>query len=168
LIARRLLFVLGGLLVSTVGSFALLCAPRVWAPAPLFFFAMALILQSLVPIGPYNLAWISVLILAFYLATGIPTLKARAGLPRFTVILFILLSALSIAHLAFSYRDGLNYQGPLYTTVLGLLNLTAIALLAMLAFRLRARESTSSAMVFHFLVILWLSWFAFPWFGEMP
>jgi hypothetical protein len=68
----------------------------------------------------------------------------------------------------FGWRDGLLYQGVTFTRRICALNVLWLILLWLLLVRGRRTPRFSYNMLLHWLLFMWLGWFAFPYLGELP
>jgi hypothetical protein len=99
-----------------------------------------------------------------------PALLAGGGrIPKRSYALLFVLTALTVLWFVHGWTYGLQYQGAQHTRVVCVVNVIWIALLWVLAVHsLKAAPSFARSLVFHGAVFAWLSWYAFPYLGELP
>lgn len=88
--------------------------------------------------------------------------------PKRTHVLFVIVTILSSLWFVAGWKDGVVVQGPLYNfSVLGI----NIAWIAILLFKFirnwKSEPSFKANLLLHWLLFLWLAWYAFPFFGEV-
>jgi len=127
------------------------------APAPLL---------ALLPlyIVPYRLALF--LPAFFFLLWNGYLLRGRKTVPSRTSIGFFLLCALTILHFVTGWSAGVAYQGISHTKAVCIINLFAMLLLWPLWYMAVKIKRYLTNLVFSWILFLWLSWQAFPYFGE--
>jgi hypothetical protein len=95
--------------------------------------------------------------------------KGSNLIPKRTYLLFLIMAALSVVWFIGGWKYGLQYQGPTYTHLICALNVAWLAGLgAFLFLRRKSDPSFASNLAFHLLFFAWLSWYAFPYLGELP
>ncbi len=96
-------------------------------------------------------------------------IKGATEIPKRTFTLLIVSTALDVVWLAVASRDGMAMQGAKYTYLVCAVNISWIIVLWLLF--LRGRKATPTFKVnllFHWILFMWLAWYAFPFFGELP
>ena len=137
-------------------------APTIFCPFPTLTILPAFVLSGLAPLVVaiptlLFIAWNSALF------RGAPTAPLRS------YILFGVLAALSVVYFIGSWSYGLRYQGRKYTEAITLVNAIWIALLTVLFIVSRVRKpSFALNLTVHWLLFVWLAWYAFPYLGELP
>ena len=67
------------------------------------------------------------------------------------------------------WGDGIEYQGAKYVHYVTAINVAWILSLGIIFARnLRRAPSFTMNLVLHWLIFAWLSWYAYPWLGELP
>jgi len=95
--------------------------------------------------------------------------KGSKALPRRTYILLGGASILSAVWFIFGWKFGLEYQGAHYTRVVCTISGLWIAGLGALLLRYKRTDPSFAAnLVVHWLLFVWLAWYAFPYLGELP
>jgi drug/metabolite transporter (DMT)-like permease len=151
------------LIPATLGLF-LTGVPTVFCPLP------ALTILPLFLFGDMHVQFVPVVIPLILFFVWNPDLFRGGGtIPKRTHILFVFATVLSVIWFIGGWNYGLQYQGPTYTHLICALNVAWIAGLGVLLFRRRKLDpSFASNLVFHLLFFAWLSWYAFPYLGELP
>jgi hypothetical protein len=63
---------------------------------------------------------------------------------------------------------GLEFQGPVFTYGSCLENILALALLWIAFIRAKRAPSFRRNLLAHWMLFVWLGWYAFPYLGELP
>ena len=67
-----------------------------------------------------------------------------------------------------SWKWGLQYEGGMYTVVVGSVNIAWLAFLGLAFARTRnGITSFGTSLCLHWMLFAWLGWYAFPWLGEL-
>ena len=67
------------------------------------------------------------------------------------------------------WKDGMHFQGSRYTYSASVINVGWLLLLWVMFIRSRKREqSFHVALLLHWVLFVWLAWYAFSFFGELP
>lgn len=149
----------GVVLLMTVVPPLLGAAPTLTAPVP-----MPLAMLFLLLLGPVALAVPAACFLAWT-----PQLRAGVGtVPRRSIVLLAVLSALSVVWGVIAWRYGVRWQGLGYTRTVLALNAAWLAVLAGTCVWATRRPSFAGSCLFHTLLFTWLGWYAFPYLGELP
>lgn len=95
-------------------------------------------------------------------------LSYTGGVPRRSLVLLLLLAALSLTYTVRGYPYSTQYQSFTYARLVLAINIaTPVALYGL--FRLAKRtEKWSLAFAFHWLLVAWASSYAFAYLGETP
>ncbi|SRR5579884_386103 len=91
-----------------------------------------------------------------------------AEIPRRSSAALAVLSFLTVFWFAFGWGDGLLYQGATFTRRICVVNALWLVLLWLLLVRGWRTPRFSYNMLLHWLLFMWLGWFAFPYLGELP
>jgi hypothetical protein len=150
---RETTAVAGGLLMLfPIGGFVALSAlgPFIY-PLPLTA-SLAAVLLSL----PANYTFLACLIpTTLFWLLGIHLFIGAAEVPQRSRLLFWILAASTVVYFAMSWD--LQMAGVIA------LNAIAVLILWRLLVRARRRPSFGRNLAFHWSLVAWLSWFAFPW-----
>jgi hypothetical protein len=155
----RAITLLAGLSLMIPATFAISGGPTLLTPLP-----------GLVVIPTFLLGVPAVFLpsLLFFLCN--PGLfSGEENLPKRTVWVFIASVGLTPIWFVLGWKFGLQYQGPKYTYAVCAINGVWILALATLFVICQMRRATFAwNVMLHWLVLLWLAWFAFPYLGELP
>ena len=115
---------------------------------------------------------------AYFLAVLIPSAlfliwnpKLREGqaiMPRRSLILFGAAASLSALWFYGGWEFGVQYQGEIYTRYILAINLGWLAGILASLRRYKRAPNFVNNLLFHWLLFTWLSWYAFPYLGELP
>jgi hypothetical protein len=89
-------------------------------------------------------------------------------LPKRTVALTAILSLLTVFYFIVSWKHGLEYQGQKHTIIVCLMNILWLGMLWWAILRALRQPSFKTSLLSHWLLFAWLSWYAFPYLGELP
>ncbi|MHB8411816.1 MAG: hypothetical protein ACYDDI_07695 [Candidatus Acidiferrales bacterium] len=104
-----------------------------------------------------------------FLVSSPPLTFKKAQLSRKDFWVLLVFSALEVLCLALTWRGGYRYvPGPRYTDLTVVLSVFWLAALWLAFVLARRRKSYAAIFAYHFIFVLWLLMYAFPWFGEMP
>jgi hypothetical protein len=95
-------------------------------------------------------------------------LAQRSNVPKRTIALLVLLTALTIADFVFEWSYGVQYQGVHYTIAVCMINLMWLAFLWWGLIHSLRQPSFRANLLSHWLLFAWLAWYAFPYLGELP
>lgn len=105
--------------------------------------------------------------LAFWLWVR-PASARSERIPRRSIVLLLAVAALSVPYFIASWGYGMQYQGPVHTTLMLVFN-TAFAVVGLLLWRSnRGAPLSTRVAAFHGILFCWLAWCAFPYLGELP
>lgn len=94
---------------------------------------------------------------------GDPTVPTRS------YVLTAVLAVLSVIYFVTSWSAGVHYQGMENTRTLCLVNILSVISLALGFSGVRkVGPSFKYNLLVHWMLFAWLSWYAFPWLGELP
>lgn len=94
--------------------------------------------------------------------------KGKAIVPKRTLIALGILIVLDIIDLYYSWPYGLKYQGKGFTVAMIEINAAFILFLLVITVWAVKRVSFIGNLLVHFILFLWLGWYAFPYLGELP
>jgi hypothetical protein len=158
--AALVLFPMGGFL-------ALMAIGSAWYGPFVYPLPLATALPFLLLSSPLNLGHMSwILPSAFFWVWGIHLFRGSPKVPVRTEALFWLLVVLTVVYFAVSWKYGVTWQGYFHLISVTILNVVAILLLWGLLFRAKAVPTFNRNLAFHWALVAWLAWFAFPWLGE--
>ena len=103
-----------------------------------------------------------------YLLWSPHLLKKSPILPRRSIVLFVIVAALTMWGAIGSWPYGLKYQGFAYTLYVTAIGVVALVVLGAIGIWTRMSPSFAKNFAFHTLLFAWLAWGAFPWLGELP
>jgi hypothetical protein len=171
----RIKFFLSLVIVFLAGAASILHGvPVLWSPLPLLvvlpgFFASGLPINH--PGFPFHYEVLAALAsipisMAYLVWSAFPVSASR--IPIRSVILFALVVLLSLVFFFGSWSYGVTYQGFFHTCAIATINgAFVLAIALVLSFHKRS-PTYALSLAFHWLLFLWLAWFAFPWLGELP
>ena len=119
--------------------------------------------------GDQGGTWIALLLPALLFIAWNPALfRGEAQLPTRSLVLLTILTALTDLYFVESWRLGLEFQGPVFTYGTCVENVIALGLLWIIFIWARRQPSFRRNLLAHWLLFVWLGWYAFPYLGEMP
>jgi hypothetical protein len=149
------------IIVAMVGLFSA-GTPTLYSPFPTLTVLPAFLL-------PTGMHWAAVLVPSVLFFGWNPHLfDGQMSLPKRTIAVVALLSALTPLAFFLEWTDGLNYQGLHHTVALLIANLLWLGLLWWSTVRAARRHSFAGNLLTHWILFAWLSWYAFPYLGELP
>jgi hypothetical protein len=105
----------------------------------------------------------------FFLVWNPHLLRGQANIPKRTYFLFAGLIVLTVVWFVVGWKFGLQYQGARFTYLVCAVNAAWIALLGLLFIRAwKGNPSFPRSLALHWLLFVWLAWYAFPYLGELP
>jgi hypothetical protein len=130
----------------------------------LFYPIPGLVVLPLLFIGPFAVF----VPMVFFFVWNSQLFNGDAKTPKRTYVLLAVATLLSPLWFVVGWRDGIVMQGSRYNlSVLGI-NLVWIAVLWFVIIRTwKTGPSFNRNLLLHWLLFLWLAWYAFPFFGEM-
>jgi hypothetical protein len=139
-------------------------APSVFAPLPALTIVPAFLLYQ----SPLGRAVVAIPTILFF-AWNPGLFRGNNKVPKRSYVLFGLFTVLDVVWFVAGWKDGLRYQGALYTYVVCALNAAPVIVLAALFLRSRSVDlSFKTNLALHWLLFAWLGWFAYPNLGELP
>ena len=139
-------------------------APTIYCPLPTLTILPMFILSR------WGLGTAAVLVPVVLYFAWFPGLLMRgySRLPKRIVWLIAALSVLTVVDFSIEWKDGLEYQGSNYTMIVGIINVIWLGVLWWVAIRAWRRPSFKAILLAHWFLFAWLSWYAFPYLGELP
>src|SRR5260370_36755298 len=93
--------------------------------------------------------------------------RGKTRVPKRSLGLLIIATALSLVWFVESWKYGLEYQGRQYTQAICVVNGVWLAALWILLASRWDRDSVTGNLLLHWLLFAWLGWYAFPYLGEV-
>lgn len=97
-----------------------------------------------------------------------PGLSFGESVPKRSLVLLIVLTVPSLIYFVEFWAYGVEYQGGLYTKSICIINVTWLAGLWLIWLRSFRLPTYGRNVLFHWLLFIWLAWYAFPYLGELP
>ncbi len=155
-----------GLLLTAYAGLLLTGTPTLLCPLPFLTITPAFILSSLLA-GQLTRAAVFLPPLLF-LAWNPGLLRGQAQVPKRSLVLLMIATPLTVIWFVESWKYGLEYQGRHYTQAICVANGVWLASLWIILASRWHRDSFVGNLAFHWLLFAWLSWYAFPYLGELP
>jgi glucan phosphoethanolaminetransferase (alkaline phosphatase superfamily) len=161
-------------LVFVGGTLSILAgAPTIWSPLPLINVIFGFMVAATPLNGadvPLRTLWLSAvaalpITLAFIAWSKEPIL--RGAIPRRSIVLLAVVIAASLLFFVAGWSHGVQWQGFRHTAALAAINATFGLVPVAALLKHRSSLAPGSSLVFHGALFLWLTWFAFPWLGEL-
>ncbi len=150
--------ILGVLAVTVTSSLVFIGEPiRVLAPAPFYMMMLA-----------WSMPYGYIVVMSIIYVIEFSLIRNRKNFGTFILILAIFFSVLDIWYFYGAWEFGVEYQGYTYTKIVAIGNMVGFASLVILSYlgvKTKSRTLQHSANLFLFLL---LSWYAFPYLGELP
>jgi hypothetical protein len=105
---------------------------------------------------------------AFFFAWNPNLFRGEATVPKRTYWLLGITILLNVAWFVSGWKWGVQFEGMRYVRIVGITNAAWAALLVALFAVFRKRESFKKNLFLHWMLFAWLSWYAFPYLGELP
>jgi hypothetical protein len=139
-------------------------APTVYCPFPTLTILPAFALSR------WNLQFLAVLVPTFLFFLWNPGLLVhqRSNMPKRTIALLGLLTVLTIVNFVVEWNYGMQYRGAHHTIVVYFINLMCLAFVWSAVVHCWHQPSFKANLLSHWLLFAWLSWYAFPYLGELP
>jgi hypothetical protein len=138
--------------------------PKVYCPLPMLTLLPAIRLD-----GP-RLILVALLIPSVLFIAWSPSLLkcGYTKLPKRTAVLTSVLSVVTVFYFTAHWKYGLEYRGKEHTIIVFLMNVIWLAMLWWAIIRALRQPSFRAILLSHWLLFAWLSWYAFPYLGELP
>jgi hypothetical protein len=162
-----------GIMILVAGTLSILRGvPAVWSPFPLLVVipsfligATPIRLLAALPFGDFILSILAAIpITAAYFAWSIGPV-ATSRIPLRSVVLLVVVAAITLVVFIVGWKDGVRYQGLSHTVALALINFVLFVAIFIILILHRTAPSNVLSQTFHGALFLWLSWFALPWLG---
>lgn len=162
----RLLVIIAGLCLLIPAWIGLFSSgvPSLYSPLPTLTILPAFVLSR------WHLESLAVLVpvILFFLWSPGLLLNQRATLPKRTIVLLWLLTALTVVDCVVEWKYGVKYQGTRHTLLIYMINAMWLAALWWTIMRFQRRPSFKGHLFSHWILFAWLAWYAFPYLGELP
>lgn len=137
--------------------------PTLLCPFPLITVMPAFLLSSA------RVVWPAALVPSLLFFSWNPALpRGQAKVPARSLALLTILTALSVLWFMGNWKFGLEYQGPQFTRGVCAANVGWLFVLWVAIVFAYRRPSFFNNLLAHWLLFVWLSWYAFPYLGELP
>lgn len=138
--------------------------PTLYSPFPTLTILPALLLSK------WHLEYMACLTPTTFFFLWNPGLvfKSTPKLPRRTIALLAVLSALGVIDCLFEWNYGIQYHGRRHTLIIYAVEAFWLASLWWIVVWFRRKPSFAGNLIAHWLVFAWLGWYAFPYLGELP
>jgi hypothetical protein len=138
------------------------------APTPLHPMPLLTVVPAFILWG-WNFRAAVVVPVGLFFAWNPKLLVGSARIPKRSYALLVVLTVLTIVSFVEGWPLGLRYQGLEYTRLVCALNCVWLACIWSIAVHAsRVGPSFKLNLLFHWIVCAWLSWYAFPYLGELP
>ena len=156
------------LLVFPLGGFlALMAIGNAWYAPLVYPLPLATALPFLLLSGPSNLGYVSCLLPSvLFWILGAHLFRGSPKVPVWSQAFFGLVVVLTVIYFAMSWEYGLKWQGSFHLTAVAILNAISLLLLFGILYAARSVPTFTRNLAFHWALVAWLAWFAFPWLGE--
>jgi hypothetical protein len=160
---RLLVFVAASAVLAAAWTGVVTPVPTELSPLPMLTVIPAFLLSA------WNYRFAVLLPTMLFLFWNPALLRGRDIIPKRTYVLLLILTALSALWFVSGWKFGLQYHGAHYIHFVCGVNIGWLALLWALTVRaLKGAPSFTKNLVLHCAVFVWLSWYAFPYLGELP
>jgi hypothetical protein len=132
--------------------------PRPLSPMPLLVVVPAFLVHVgavLVPV-------------ALFFAWNPSLFRGQQTVPRRTYWLLGITALLNVAWFAGGWKWGVEFEGIRYVRIVGIANIIWTTFLVSLFAAFRSRASFKKNLFLHWMLFVWLAWYAFPYLGELP
>jgi hypothetical protein len=137
-------------------------------PTVLGPFPALTVLSTFLLSWPLSMAALIVPVL-FFFAWNPGLFRGDAKIPKRSYVLLALATVLSVVWFVSGWEYGLKYQGPRYTYVVCFVNTAWIGFLWVIFTRAwKVGSSFKTNLFLHWMLFAWLTWYAFPYLGELP
>lgn len=153
--------VLGGALAGIPALAMKEPIPGILSPFPVPFLLPVWIL------GPAGMGACALLAILFW-CWSYQLRRNSPRIPKRSVVLAVVVTALSLAWTAWGFSDAAQWQGTTYAWTVAGLNIVVPLSLACLLRWTRAAPRWGVSFAFHWLLFAWLGSYAFAYLGETP
>lgn len=95
--------------------------------------------------------------------------RGESRVPTRSYWLLAVATVLSVIWFVTGWKYGLRYQGARYVYEVCAANIAGLSLLAIVFSRYgKSKPSFGLNLALHWLLFVWLAWYAFPYLGELP
>ena len=132
--------------------------PRPLSPMPMLVMVPAFVVRVgavLVPI-------------ALFFAWNPSLFRGRDTIPKRTYWLLGITILLNVAWFVSGWKWGVQFEGIRYVKIVGIVNAAWSVLLVALFVAFRNHGSFKKNLFLHWMLFVWLAWYAFPYLGELP
>ncbi len=138
--------------------------PTIYCPMPTLTVLPALVLSQ------WRLHATAVLVPLVLFVVWSPGLliNRQSSFPKRTVGLIAALSVLTVVDFLLEWKRGVQFHGFEHTIAVCFINALWLGLLWWVTLRAVRRPSFEAILLTHWLLFIWLSWYAFPYLGELP
>ena len=106
--------------------------------------------------------------IAFFFAWNPTLFRGQEIMPKRTYWLLGISILLNAAWFAGGWKWGVQFEGIRYVRIVGIVNAAWAALLVGLFAAFRKSGSFNKNLFLHWMLFVWLAWYAFPYLGELP
>jgi len=116
----------------------------------------------------FGLRWAAIAVPTLLFFVWNPGLfRGDAEVPKRSYLLLLIATVVNVLWFVVGWKDGLAVQGSRYTYAVCIINFASVALLIVIFARCwKAESSFKMNLLVHWLLFVWLAWYAFPFFGE--
>lgn len=154
-------FLLGGALAGIPALSMTEPVPGILSPFPVPFLVPVWIL------GPTGIG-ASALLAVFFWCWAYQLRRDSPRIPTRSVVLAVVVTALSLGWTAWGFSDAARWQGTTYAWTVASVNFAMPLSLASLLRWTRAAPRWGGSFAFHWLLFAWLGSYAFAYLGETP
>ena len=106
--------------------------------------------------------------IAFFFAWNPRLFHGQETMPKRTYWLLGITILLNLAWFAVGWKDGVQFEGIRFMRIVGTVNAVWAALLLALFSAFKKGGSFHKNLFLHWMLFVWLVWYAFPYLGELP
>jgi hypothetical protein len=106
--------------------------------------------------------------IALFFAWNPSLFRGQETVPKRTYWLLGIIILLNAAWFASGRKWGVEFEGIRYVRIVGIVNAAWSALLVALFAAFRKRGTFNNNLFLHWMLFVWLAWYAFPYLGELP
>ena len=95
--------------------------------------------------------------------------QGNSSIPKRSYLLLATATLLSVLWFVIGWKDGMDFQGKKYGYSVLTINGGWLTLLwLMFVHNRKSKKSFHANLLLHWILFVWLAWYAFPFFGELP